>query len=115
MSRQLEIYLHQDYVGALQQSESGALSFSYDEAYVAKEGLALSMSLPLRRAIYQGNCVKAFFSGLLPDEDARRRLAKFLQISEKNPFALLRVIGGEWCRGFIIISTGSIAACSHNA
>ena len=42
--------------------------------------------------------MRAFFSGLLPDDIVRHRLAKYLGVSEKNPFSLLEVIGGE-CAG----------------
>ena len=44
----------------------------------------------------------AFFSGLLPDGDVRTRLARYLGISEKNTFALLKEIGGE-CAGAVSV------------
>ena len=42
----------------------------------------------------------SFFSGLLPDEDVRCRLAKYLGLSKENIFSLLKEIGGE-CAGAI--------------
>ena len=41
-----------------------------------------------------------FFSGLLPDEYIRRKIAKYLSISDTNIFGLLEAIGGE-CAGAV--------------
>ncbi|MDE4988421.1 HipA N-terminal domain-containing protein, partial [Francisella tularensis] len=49
--------------------------------------------------------VHQFFSGLLPDEPSRSRLAKYLHISNKNNFELLKAIGGE-CAGAISVYDG---------
>ena len=98
MSRILDVYLKGFYAGQLEQKKDGSLSFSYDSAYITDQNLAISLSLPLRLDAYEGSVVKAFFSGILPDEDVRHRLAKYLGISEKNPFALLEEVGGE-CAG----------------
>jgi serine/threonine-protein kinase HipA len=52
--------------------------------------------------------VKAFFSGLLPDEMIRQRLARYLGLSEKNSFALLEVIGGECAGALSLYPEGQI-------
>jgi len=98
MSRVLNVYLQGDYAGQLIQNDVGKLLFIYDASYVANEQLALSLSLPLQLETYEGDIVKAFFSGLLPEDIACHRLARYLGVSEKNPFALLEAIGGE-CAG----------------
>jgi len=98
MSRILDVYLHEVLAGQLVQGKGGALSFAYDGAYVENGKPALSISIPLQEQDYDGAEVRAFFSGLLPDDIVRRRLAKYLGVSEKNPFSLLEVIGGE-CTG----------------
>jgi serine/threonine-protein kinase HipA len=54
--------------------------------------------MPLREAPYADRVARPFFSGLLPDEAARQRLAGALGISAGNAFGLLEVIGGE-CAG----------------
>ncbi len=102
MSRALDVYLHGVYAGQLIQNDVGKLLFTYDTSYVAKEQLALSLSLPVRLKTYEDNIAKAFFSGLLPEDIVCHRLARYLGVSEKNPFALLEAIGGE-CAGALSI------------
>ncbi|MFI4957323.1 MAG: type II toxin-antitoxin system HipA family toxin [Gammaproteobacteria bacterium] len=102
MNKVLDVYLHEIYAGQLIQNESGRLLYQYDVAYVEERHPALSISLPVQQAMFEGDVVKAFFSGLLPDDAVRTRLARYLGVSEQNPFALLKAIGGE-CAGAIAI------------
>lgn len=97
MSRVLDVYLHGARIGTLTQQE-GELSF----AYAADAKTAVSLSLPTQAAPHTGQAVKAFFSGLLPDDIIRHRLARVLGVSEKNPFSLLEAIGGE-CAGALAL------------
>ncbi len=98
MTRLLEVYLQDHYAGQLQQEDNGELTWTYHSDYLSNNKLAISLALPLQPTPFTGNAVKAFFSGLLPDDIARHRLARYLGVSEKNPFALLESIGGE-CAG----------------
>jgi len=108
MSRALDVYLHGVYAGQLVQNDVGKLLFTYDASYVAEEQLALSLSLPLCLETYEGDIAKAFFSGLLPEDIVCHRLARYLGVSEKNPFALLEAIGGE-CAGALSFYPEGIA------
>lgn len=98
MSKTLDVYLCGQLAGKLFQNISGVLSFSYASEYVETGQMSLSLSMPLRKESYERDTVRAFFSGLLPDDLVRHRLARYLGVSEKNPFALLEAIGGE-CAG----------------
>ncbi|RWP37999.1 type II toxin-antitoxin system HipA family toxin [Mesorhizobium sp.] len=99
MTHFLDVWFDEAKAGALSQDDGGALSFSYDRDYLAgKEPCAISFSMPLQDAPYADRVVRPFFSGLLPDEGARQRLAGALGISAGNAFGLLEVIGGE-CAG----------------
>ncbi len=89
MSRTLDVYLHDTFAGQLIQNNSGSLSFIYRQDYVGKNHAPLSLSLPLREELFEGDIVRAFFSGLLPDDIVRHRLARYLGVSEKNSFSLL--------------------------
>ncbi len=64
MSKELDVYLHEIYVGRLLQSISGGLSFIYDERYIEENHPDISISLPLKKELYEGDRVKvkAFFS-----------------------------------------------------
>lgn len=102
MTRTLDVYLHATLVGQLQQQKSGDLTFLYDTDYLYKDLQGISVSLPPRVEAYKGQAVKAFFSGLLPDDNVRYRLATYLGISERNAFALLEVVGGD-CAGALAL------------
>jgi serine/threonine-protein kinase HipA len=99
VSRLLEVYLGGAKAGTLRQDAAGALSYAYEPGYIAgREPRAISFSMPLQEAPYTDRVARPFFSGLLPDEGARQRLAGALGISAGNAFGLLEVIGGE-CAG----------------
>jgi serine/threonine-protein kinase HipA len=102
MNKTLHVFLHDVFVGRLTQVQ-GQLSFSYDDAYLhTSDAKAISGSMPLSNVVYESHIAAPFFSGLLPDEGVRYRLAKYLHVSEKNIFGLLEAIGGE-CAGAISI------------
>ncbi len=115
MSRILDVYLHDALAGQLVQGKGGALSFAYDGAYVEGGKLAVSISMPLQEQVYDGTQVRAFFSGLLPDDIVRHRLAKYLGVSEKNPFSLLEVIGGECAGALSLYPEGDKPSASTDA
>lgn len=99
MAHLLDVWFGETKAGALSQDEAGALSFAYDPGYLgSSDPRAISFSMPLQEAPYADRIVRPFFSGLLPDEGARQRLAGALGISAGNAFGLLEVIGGE-CAG----------------
>lgn len=99
MTHLLNVYFGEAKAGTLSQDEAGALSYAYDPGYLSERGpRAVSFSMPLREAPYADRVVRPFFSGLLPDEGARQRLAGALGLSAGNAFGLLEVIGGE-CAG----------------
>ena len=98
MTRTLDVYLHDNFAGRFEQADSGDLTFTYAADYLDAAPHALSLSLPLETATHSGNAVRAFFSGLLPEQSVRARLARCLGLSETNPFALLEAIGGD-CAG----------------
>ena len=102
MSRMLDVYLQDKLVGCLEQTDSGDLAFTYDADYLDAASCAISLSLPLQSDAFRDSQAKAFFSGLLPEESVRGRLAKYLGLSEKNPFALLEAVGGD-CAGALAL------------
>lgn len=102
MSRILDVYLCDNFVGTLTQDNSGDLEFAYDQGYIETTDRGISLSLPSTQKLHKGQIAKAFFSGLLPEESVRERLAGYLGISEKNPFALLEIVGGD-CAGALAL------------
>lgn len=109
MSRLLAVYLGGAKAGTLSQDESGGLSYAYEPGYLAgRQPRAISFSMPLQEAPYADRVARPFFSGLLPDEGARQRLAGALGISAGNAFGLLEVIGGECAGALSLYPAGQV-------
>lgn len=110
----LDVYLHNRLIGKLTQDRV-SLSFAYEEAYLKdKNAVPLSVSMPLTQSSFTGSIVASFFSGLLPDEQVRVRLGRYLGISARNTFALLREIGGD-CAGALSLFPEGVSPLSQNA
>jgi len=101
-ARALDVYWDTALVGRLMQNAAGSLSFAYDPGFLHSAAAGISISLPLQDILFEGDVVKAFFSGLLPEESVRIRLAQYLGVSDKNAFALLQAVGGE-CAGALAL------------
>ncbi len=109
MNRILDVYFHHVLAGKLIQNKAGHLSFQYVDSYWKnKNSSSLSVSMPIQPETYEGTQVKAFFSGFLPDDIVRHRLALYLGVSEKNPFALLEYMGGECAGALSLYPEGQI-------
>ena len=107
MTHFLDVWFGDTKAGILSRDDGGALSFTYEPIYLAqKQSRAISFSMPLREEVYADRVVRPFFSGLLPDENARQRLAGALGISSGNAFSLLKVIGGECAGALSLHPTG---------
>ena len=91
--------------GSLESTENRGVIFVYDENYLNdKNSVPLSASLPLQKEEFsQKQCIP-YFSGLLPEEDSRKKIADYLHISETSTLKLLEALGGE-CAGLISILT----------
>ncbi len=99
MTHLLDVYFGERLAGILEQDDSGSLTFTYGAAYLADgQPRPISFSMPLREEPYPDRVTRPFYSGLLPDEGARQRLAGALGVSAGNTFGLLEIIGGE-CAG----------------
>jgi serine/threonine-protein kinase HipA len=99
MARTLDVYLEQEPLGQLIQDDDGQITFGYAASWLEKDGaFAISHSLPLRPERFTQKECKGIFGGLLPEEGNRKVIARILQISDQNDFAMLERIGGE-CAG----------------
>ncbi len=101
MARDLTVYLQGKVAGTLRQEDSGRLTFTYDGGYLNRpRAQPLSLSLPLQEEPFDDRQARPFLAGLLPDDHARERLARYLGVSRRNDFALLAEVGGE-CAGAV--------------
>lgn len=111
--RLLDVYFREIKAGVLSQHDDGALGFAYDIGYLGSpQPRAISFSMPLREEPFGDQVVRPFFSGLLPDEGARQRLAGALGLSTGNAFGLLEVIGGECAGALSLYPAGKAPADS---
>lgn len=99
----LDVYLWDQRVGHLRLDKKRRFVFQYDAAWIKKKGaVPLSLHLPLKTDIYSDDLSRPFFSNLLPEAEIKRIIARHLQISESNDFAMLNSIGGE-CAGAVSV------------
>lgn len=96
----LNVFLNQKLAGIYKSSDQGNFTFQYDADYLASSKEPLSLSLPFQEKEFDAAQTEPFFSGLLPDEAFRKRLARYLGVSEENTFSLLQAIGRE-CAGAV--------------
>lgn len=96
----LDVYLHDRRAGLLERLENARLRFSYDRAWLAEAAASISLSLPLSEEPYEDPDCRPFFSGLLPEGEFLRSIARTFHISADNPFTVLQEIGGE-CAGAV--------------
>jgi serine/threonine-protein kinase HipA len=112
----LKVFFNESKAGTLSQDEAGALTFKYDPSYLDNpDSRSVSISMPLQEASYADPVVRPFFSGLLPDEGARQRLAGALGVSAGNAFGLLKVIGGECAGALSLYPDGTLPPSSDDS
>jgi len=101
MTKILEVFLHQNRVGQLEQDRHGRISFQYHDTWLnSKDSAPLSQSLLLRGESFDSRECQGFFAGVLPEEENRKLIAAILGVSANNDFSLLEQIGGE-CAGAV--------------
>ena len=101
--KRLNVYLGGERVGVLEEDAAGTMRFAYIPEWLARpDGRPLSRMLPLRPERFKGGRVRAFFGGILPEDEPSRKIAAILGISEKNDFGMLERIGGE-CAGAVCL------------
>ena len=100
----LNVYFGEKKCGELFTTENREIAFYYIEEYLSSpDSKAISLSLPLKKGEFSQKECLPFFSGLLPEEFTRKRVADYLHISELSDIKLLEAIGQE-CAGFITIA-----------
>ncbi len=109
MNKVLDVYLYGNLVGNLKQNQSGLISFKYHEEWLKnKNAIPISISLPLKEAAFRRKDCNGFFSGILPEEEKRKIIAKNIGVSPENEFSLLEKIGGECAGAITFIKSGEL-------
>lgn len=103
MMHELKVWLFDQPVGRLFLS-NGRLHFAYLPEWLAQpQAMPVSMSLPLQADSFDDQQARPFFAGLLPEGQLRSVIARQLQVSSQNEFALLDQLGGE-CAGAVSLT-----------
>jgi serine/threonine-protein kinase HipA len=98
-----DVYLHDDRAGVLERLDGAKLRFTYDPGWLTTAEAPISLSLPLGEKPYLDPDCRPFFSGLLPEGEFLRSIARTFHISAENPFTVLQEIGGE-CAGAVSLA-----------
>lgn len=94
---ELDVYFQNKKVGILREKNS-RLTFKY----LPEATDAISVNLPLQEGFFDDRATRGFFDNLLPEGDMREAVARLKQVSSRNPYALLKEIGGE-CAGAVAL------------
>jgi serine/threonine-protein kinase HipA len=98
----LDVCLHGERIGTLDRTADG-YELSYSPAAVARHGsgtVLLSHSLPVRAEPYSADTTRAYVEGLLPQGQARRRLAREIGVAPEDGYALIAALGYD-CPGAV--------------
>ena len=114
MSHELKVWLFDQPVGRLFLS-NGRLHFAYLPEWLAQpQAMPVSMSLPLQADSFDDQQTRPFFAGLLPEGQLRSVIARQLQVSSQNEFALLDQLGGE-CAGAVSLTAWESISIQQSA
>jgi len=106
-SNELRVFWDSVLVGSLIKKENPyKLTFQYTKNFIISSLPPLSRSLPKQEDIFDGPEAEIFFSGLLPEERGREKLARFFHIDEKDTYVFLELIGKECAGALSIIPKG---------
>ncbi|MBL4918669.1 type II toxin-antitoxin system HipA family toxin [Szabonella alba] len=92
------VWYERSRVGTLARATDGAISFTYDPAWLVSEtAFPVASALPLLKARWQGHPVVAAFDNLLPDAEGelREKIAARVGAQGKDVFSLLSVLGRD--------------------
>ena len=106
MSAALLVRIGDEVVGRLWLDARKRFCFQYDEHWLERSRIPLSLSLPLRTAPYLDDESHPFFANLLPEEKIRAVIARNLGLSLHNDYGLLERIGGD-CAGALSLLSES--------
>jgi len=101
----MKLFIYRDItlVGELFTTPQG-VSFQYAENYVQQTNHPISLSLPLQLTPFAQKETLPFFDNLLPEEQQRIDLSKFLHTSATSVMRLLSALAGECVGNLTILS-----------
>src|SRR6476619_6193954 len=101
----LAVYLYGRRIGTLQPGTGADYTFAYSEAVIEnadRGAVVLSHSLPAQEEPFHPAATRAYSQALLPDSGRREELARELQVSVHDSYALRARVGRD-CAGAVVI------------
>jgi len=108
----LLVYQDSTLVGELFTAAQG-VSFTYAPAYLQSAAYPISLSLPLTSEPFTQKNALPFFEGLLPEEQQRLDLSRFLHTSATSTMRLLKALAGECVGNLTLLDEDVSADAAH--
>lgn len=94
--KQLSVYMNDSKAGVLTERYPGkSYTFCYDDAYLASEHPAISVTLPKQKEAYISECLFPLFTNMLPEGGNRKVICRSLRIDEKDFFGILTAMADK--------------------
>ncbi|MBR4490095.1 MAG: HipA N-terminal domain-containing protein [Treponema sp.] len=86
------VFVQNVFSGIIRETDSG-YEFSYDEEYLkSKNPLAVSLTLPLQKELFESKTLFPFFDGLIPEGWLLNVVSKNWKIDRRDRFGLLLAV-----------------------
>lgn len=95
MSTLLNVFMNERQAGELNIDDNMRMSFCYAEDYIAIQGQAISLTLPVVDCTYPDAVVFPFVENLLPEGEIREKIRELHKIEDGNYERLLELLGGD--------------------
>lgn len=105
----LDVVIGDELIGELVDRTLGYVAFDFAEAAVERHGVGarlLSVGVPVMWDTVDPLVATPFFAGLLPEGEARRRLAEEFRLTLHDTWGILRALGRESAGALVIMSSG---------
>ena len=97
-----KVYIQKNKAGRIFETDDG-YSFAYDEEYLARpDAVAVSLTLPLKREVYESKNLFSFFDGLIPEGWLLGVVSRNWKIDLSDRFGLLLAVCAD-CVGDVSI------------
>lgn len=94
--RQLNVYVNNNKAGVLTEQYPGkGYTFRYDDAYLASEYPAISVTLPKQKEAYESEYLFPLFTNMLPEGANRKIICRSLRIDENDFFGMLTAMADK--------------------